>query len=80
MSTPSNPNNFLSHVIVGNQDLSQDDRALRNVSLVVTTDQEDNPDYRYLHIRFIFPAETSLIYWILLSESNSVGDQVCGHQ
>ena len=72
-STPSNPNNFLSNVIVGNQDLSQDDRTLRNVSLVVTTDQEDNPDYRYLRIQFTFPAETSLIYWILLSEI-----QLCG--
>jgi len=40
---------------------------------VVTTDQEDNPDYRYLHILFTFPAETSLIYWILLSEI-----QLCG--
>ena len=63
------PENFLSHVIVGNQDLSQDDRTPRNVSLVVTTDQNNTqiPDYRHFGIRFTFP-ETSLIDWILLSE------------
>ena len=71
--TPSNP---LSHVIVGNQDLSQDDRTLRNVSLVVTTDQDNDPiifDYQYFRIHFTFPAETILIDWILLSEV-----QLCG--
>ena len=63
------PENFLSHVIVGNQDLSQNDRTPRNVSLVVTTDQNNTqiPDYRHFGIRFTFP-ETSLIDWILLSE------------
>jgi len=70
---PINPVRPLSHVIVGNQDLSQDDRTLRNVSLVVTTDQDSIPDYRYFRIRFTFPAETSLIDWILLSEV-----QLCG--
>ena len=68
-----NPDIPLSHVIVGNQDLSQDDRTLRNVSLVVTTDRDSIPDYRYFRIRFIFPAETSQIDWILLSEV-----QLCG--
>ena len=72
-TNPFNPNVSLSHVIVGNQDLSQDDSILRNVSLVVTTNQDNNPDYRYLRIRFTFPAETSLIDWILLSEV-----QLCG--
>jgi len=72
---PINPNNPLSHVIVGNQDLSQDDRTLRNVSLVVTTDQNSIANYRYLGIRFTFPAETSLIDWILLSEV-----QLCGEE
>ena len=76
-NNPTSPENPLSHAIVGNQDLSQDDRTLRNVSLVVTTDQ-DTPelvqhDYRYLRIRFTFPAETNLIDWILLSEI-----QLCG--
>jgi len=70
---PSNPDNPLSHVIVGNQDLSQDDRTLRNVSLVVTTDQNDIADYRFFRIHFTFLAETSLIDWILLSEI-----QLCG--
>ena len=69
--SPYTPNNPLSHVIVGNQDLSQDDRTLRNVSLVVTTDSIAN--YRFLRIRFTFPAEISLIDWILLSEV-----QLCG--
>jgi len=69
--SPYIPNNPLSHVIVGNQDLSQDDRTLRNVSLVVTTDSIAN--YRFLRIRFTFPAEISLIDWILLSEV-----QLCG--
>ena len=70
--SPLNPNIPLSHAIVGNQDLSQDDSTLRNVSLVVTTDQEDTKivlaDYRYFRIHFTFPAETILIDWILLSE------------
>ena len=66
------PENLLSHVIVGNQDLSQDDRALRNVSLVVTTDQNGIPDYRFFRVRFTFP-ETNLIDWTLLSEV-----QLCG--
>ena len=74
---PTNPDNPLFHVIVGNQDLSQDDRTLRNVSFVVTTDQ-DNPevvptDYRFFRIHFTFPIEASLIDWILLSEV-----QLCG--
>ena len=68
-----NPDVPLSHVIVGNQDLSQDDRTLRNVSLVVTTDQNSIADYKFFHIRFTFPAETSLIDWILVSEV-----QLCG--
>ena len=68
-----NPDVPLSHAIVGNQDLSQDDRTIRNVSLVVTTDQSSIPDYRYFRIRFTFPIETSLIDWILLSEV-----QLCG--
>jgi len=68
-----NPNIPLSHVIVGNQDLSQDDRTLRNVSLVVTTNQSSIPDYSYFRIRFTFPTEIRLIDWILLSEV-----QLCG--
>jgi len=56
-----NPNIPLPHIIVGNQDLSQDDCTLRNVSLVVTTDQDSIPDYRYFRIHFTFPAETILI-------------------
>ena len=61
----------LSHVIVGNQDLGQDDTTLRNVSLVVTTYQD--ADYRFFRIHFTFPAEASLIDWVLLSEV-----QLCG--
>ena len=71
--SPLDPDIPLSHVIVGNKDLSQDDRTLRNVSLVVTTDQDSITDYRYFRIGFTFPAETSLIDWILLSEV-----QLCG--
>ena len=63
---PTLPEIPLSHVIVGNQDLSQGDRTLRNVSLVVTTDQAQS-NYRYFRVRFTFP-ETGLIDWILLSE------------
>ena len=71
--TPFTPDIPLSHAIVGNQDLSQDDRTLRNVSLVVTTDQDSIVDYRYFRICFTFSVETSLIDWILLSEV-----QLCG--
>ena len=71
-TNPTLPENRLSYVIVGNQDLSQDDSTPRNVSLVVTTDQNDIPDYRLFRIRFTFPG-TSLIDWILLSEV-----QLCG--
>jgi len=70
-----NPDIPLSHVIVGNQDLSQDDRTLRNVSLVVTTYQSSIPDYIYFRIHLTFPAETSLLNWILLSEV-----QLCGEE
>ena len=72
VGNPTLPQNLLSHVIVGNQDLSQDDRILRNVSLVVTTDQNSIPEYGFFRIRFTFPG-TSLIDWILLSEV-----QLCG--
>jgi len=68
-----NPDIPLSHVIVGNQDLSRDDRTLQNVSLVVTTDLSSIAYYRFFRIRFTFPAETILIDWILLSEV-----QLCG--
>jgi len=70
---PLNPDRPLSHVIVGNQDLSQDDRTLRNVSLVVTTDQDSIMNYMFFRIHFTLPTETSLIDWILLSEV-----QLCG--
>ena len=65
-----NPDIPLSHVIIGNQDLSQDDNTLQNVSLVITTDQDDPgiTGYKYFRIHFTFPAETILIDWILLSE------------
>ena len=69
-TNPLTPDTPLSHAIVGNQDLSQDDRTLQNVSLVVTT---VTANYRYFRIRFTIPAETSRIDWILLSEV-----QLCG--
>ena len=79
-NNPINPVTPLSHAIVGNQDLSQDDRTLRNVSLVVTTDQSSIPDYRFFHIHFTIPAETSLIDWILLSEVKLCGEAgLCFH-
>ena len=82
-ANPLNPDVPLSHAIVGNQDLSQDDTTLRSVSLVVTTDQDNDPsitDYRYFRIRFTFPAETSLIDWILLSEVQLCGEAgLCFH-
>ena len=70
---PLDPDIPLSHVIVGNQDLSQDDRTLRNVSLVVTDNDPSITDYRFFRIRFTFPSVTILIDWILLSEV-----QFCG--
>ena len=77
---PINPDISLSHVIVGNEDLSQDDRTLRNVSLVVTTDQDSTPDYNFFCIRFTFPAETSLIDRIILSEVQLCGEaSMCFH-
>jgi len=73
-TNPLNPDRPLSHVIVGNQDLSQDDRTLRNVSLMVTTDYDPSIiDYRYIRMHFTFQATISLIDWILLSEV-----QLCG--
>ena len=68
-ANPVRPENPLSYVIVGNQDLSQDNNPLRNVSLVVTN---NSANYRYFRIHFTFPG-TSLIDWILLSEV-----QLCG--
>ena len=66
---PVLPENPLSYVIIGNQDLRQDDSTLQNVSLVVTS---NTANYRNFLIRFTFPG-TSLIDWILLSEV-----QLCG--
>ena len=67
---PQLPENLLSHIIVGNQDLSQNDSTPRNVSLVVTNNPQTN--YQNFRIRSTFP-ETSLIDWILLSEVELCG-------
>ena len=71
-NNPIVPNdNPLDYTLLGNQDLSQNDERLRNVTLAVTF-SSDIPDYRYLRIHFTFP-ETSQINTLLLSEV-----QLCG--
>ncbi len=62
------PEDPLETTILGNQDLSQDDSGLRNVSLVVTTDQSDfNPPYNNFFIEFTF-SDSSPITTLVLSE------------
>ncbi len=61
------PEYSLETTILGNQDLSQDDSGLRNVSLVVTTDQIDIPPYFYFFIEFTF-SDSSPITTLVLSE------------
>ncbi len=62
--TPEIP---LEATIIGNQDLSQDDSGLRNVSLVVTTDQFDISPYDNFFIQFTF-SDSSPITTLVLSE------------
>ncbi len=60
--TPEDP---LETTVLGNQDLSQDDSGLRNVSLVVTLDQSDVTPYPNFYIQFTF---SSPITTLVLSE------------
>ena len=67
---PGVPDNPLDYTILGNQELSQSDERLRNVTLAVTI--SDLLDYRYFRVHFAFP-ESSQINTLLLSEV-----QLCG--
>ncbi len=70
------PEGSLETTILGNQDLSQDDSGLRNVSLVVTTDQSDFPLLfeSYFFIQFTFSA-SSPITTLVLSEIEICTDE-----
>ena len=63
------PANMLRHTVLDNEDLSQDDNGLRRVSLHVTTNSNDVPDFGFFRIQFTMSAQTS-INWLLLSEVN----------
>ena len=71
-NNPNVPDNPLDYTILGNQDLSQSDERLRNVTLAVTFNN-NIPDYRYLRVHFAFP-ETSQTNTLLLSEVELCGD------
>ena len=70
-TNPGVPDNPLDYTVLGNQELSQSDERLRNVTLAVTAN--DIPDYRYVRIHFSF-SETSQINTLLLSEVQLCGD------
>ncbi len=61
------PEGSLETTILGNQDLSQDDSGLRNVSLVVTLDQIEILPYPNFFIQFTF-SDSSPITTLVLSE------------
>ena len=59
-------NNHLGHAVLGNQDLSEDDNALRNVTVVVVP-SGTSPSYTSIGITLHF-SELNRIRWLLLSE------------
>ncbi len=61
------PETPLENTVIGNQDLSQGDSGLRNVSLVVTAYQFDIQPYPYFFIEFTF-SDSSPITTLVLSE------------
>ena len=70
--------NRLGHVVLGNQDLREDDDILRNVTIVaLATDGADDVPYRSINITFRF-SDANHIRWLLLSEIEICNDQsVC---
>ena len=58
-------NNRLERVVLGNQDLAQDDNGLKNVTIVATTSGGSN--YVSVGLRFRFSDKNS-IQWLLLTE------------
>jgi len=62
---------FLQYTILGNQDLSEDDAAVRNVTLALTTSQSNDN----FHIRFSLPSETSEIQQFAISEVDLFSDE-----
>ena len=68
-------NNRLGHVVLGNQDLSEDDNILRNVTIAaLANDGGDGMSYRSINISFSF-SDANNIKWLLLSEIEICNDQ-----
>ena len=65
-NNPLAVNNPLGHAVLGNQDLSEDDNALRNVTVAVVP-SGTSPSYTSIGITFRF-SELNRISWLLLSE------------
>ena len=65
-NNPLAVNNPLGHAVLGNQDLSEDDNALRNVTVTVVP-SGTSPSYTSIGITFRF-SELNRIRWLLLSE------------
>ena len=73
----SEMNSFpLRHTVLGNQDLSQNDRSMgyQNVSVIVPSPlTEISQGYNFFRIRLLFP-ETNVVDWTLLSEIQAFGN------
>ena len=61
----------LQYTILGNQDLSEDDAAVRNVTLALTTTQSNDNFY----IQFSLPSESSEIQQFAVSEVELFSDE-----
>ncbi len=73
-SNPAVPDDFLETTILSNQDLSQTDSGLRNISLVVTTDLHDFAQFTNFLILFTFP-DSSPVDSLGLSEVELCTDE-----
>ncbi len=74
-SSLSVPEEHLETTILGNQDLSQTDSGLRNISLVVTTDLHDfTQQFTHFFINFTFP-DSSPVDSLVLSEVELCTDE-----
>ena len=73
-ASPTLSNNRLGHVVLGNQDLSEDDSILRNVTIAaLATDAADEVPFRSIAITFRF-SDANHIKWLLLSEIEICND------
>ena len=71
-NNPLDVSNPLGHAVLGNQDLSEDDNILRNVTVAVVP-SGTSPSYTSIGITLRF-SELNRISWLLLSEIEICND------